>query len=96
VIDTLKTQAPSQADVDKVKEQLLRSREVDLKQNAYWAGNIAARDQAGEDIVGLGAPYDEMIRKLTPAQIQAAAKQYFNVNNYARFVLLPEQQKPSQ
>ena len=95
VIDTLKTQAPSQADVDKVKEQLLRSREVDLKQNAYWAGNIAARDQAGEDIAGLGAPYDEMIRKLTPAQIQAAAKQYFDVSNYARFVLLPEQQKPS-
>jgi zinc protease len=94
VIDTLKAQGPSQADVDKVKEQLLRSREVDIKQNAYWAGNIAARDQAGEDIAGLGAPYDEMIKKLTPAQIQAAAKQYFNVSNYARFVLLPEQQAP--
>jgi hypothetical protein len=28
-----------------VKEQLLRTREVDIKQNSYWAGNIAARDQ---------------------------------------------------
>jgi zinc protease len=95
VIDTLKTQGPSQTDVDKVKEQLIRSREVDLKQNSYWVGNISARDQSGEDIAGLGAPYDEMIKKLTAAQIQAAAKQYFDVNNYARFVLLPEQQKPS-
>jgi predicted Zn-dependent peptidase len=31
-----------------------------------------------------------MIKKLTPAQIQDAAKTYFNVGNYARFVLLPE------
>jgi zinc protease len=95
VIDTLKTKGPAQGDVDKVKEQLLRSREVDLKLNSYWSGNIGARDQAGEDLTGLGAPYDEMIKKLTPAQIQAAAKQYFDVSNYARFVLLPEGAKPS-
>ncbi len=95
VIDTLKTKGPSQSDVDKVREQLLRSREVDVKQNSYWLGNIGARDQAGEDIAGLGAPYDEMIKKLTPSQIQAAAKQYFDVGNYARFVLLPEGTKPA-
>jgi zinc protease len=95
LIDTLKQKGPSQVDVDKVKEQLLRSREVDLKQNSYWLGNIGARDQAGEDIAGLGAPYDDMIKRLTAAQIQAAAKQYFDVSNYARFVLLPEGFKPT-
>jgi predicted Zn-dependent peptidase len=31
-----------------------------------------------------------MVKKLTPAMIQQAAKQYFNTSNYARFVLLPE------
>ena len=37
---------------------------------------------------------DEQYRKsLTPAQIQEAAKLYFNTNNYARFVLLPENGK---
>jgi zinc protease len=95
LIDTLKQKGPSQVDVDKVKEQLLRSREVDLKQNSYWLGNIGARDQAGEDIAGLGSPYDEMIKRLTAAQIQAAAQKYFDVGNYARLVLLPEQQRPS-
>jgi zinc protease len=95
VIDTLKTKGPSQTDVDKVKEQLLRSREVDVKLNSYWLSNIGARDQAGEDIAGLGTPYDEMIKRLTAAQIQAAAKQYFDLNNYARFVLLPEGFKPT-
>jgi len=90
LIDTLKAKGPSQADVDKVKEQILRSREVETKQNSYWVSNIGARDQAGEDIAGLGSQYDEMVKSLTAAQLQAAAKLYFNTANYARFVLLPE------
>jgi predicted Zn-dependent peptidase len=53
-------------------------------------GNIAARDQAGEDLAGLGPAYDEMVKRLTPAMIQQAAKKYFDTANYARFVLLPE------
>jgi zinc protease len=94
LIDTLKNQPPSAADLEKVREQLLRGREVDLKQNTYWLGNIAARDQAGEDLNGLLAAYDAMIKGLTGAQIQAAAKQYLNTANYARFVLLPETGAP--
>jgi zinc protease len=90
LIDSVKTRTPSQADVDKVKEEILRAREVEVKTNAYWLGNIAARDQAGEDLAGLGAPYDEMVRKLTGADLQRAARLYFNIENYARFVLLPE------
>jgi len=90
LIDTLKTRGPDAADVAKVKEELTRGREVDLKQNGYWLANIVARDQAGEDITGLGDAYDAMIRGLTPALIQDAAKKYFDVANYARFILLPE------
>ena len=90
LIDSLKTQPPTQADVGKVKEQLIRGREVDLKQNRYWLGNIMGREQAGENIAGLLGAYDEMIKNLTPAQIQEAAKKYFDTQNYARFVLLPE------
>ncbi|HZJ01259.1 MAG TPA: insulinase family protein [Gemmatimonadaceae bacterium] len=93
LIDSLKAQPVPQADVDKVKEEILRSREVEVKTNAYWLGNIAARDQAGEDLAGLGPAYDEMVKKLTPAMIQAAAKKYFDTSNYARFVLLPETSK---
>jgi Predicted Zn-dependent peptidases len=90
LIDSLKANPPSQADVDKVKEQILRTREVETRQNSYWLGNIIARDEAGEDLAGLTSVYDEMVKRLAPAQIQQAAKQYFNTSNYARFVLLPE------
>ena len=90
LIDTLKAKGPSAADVEKVREQLIRTRETDLKTNGYWAGNIASRDQAGEDVAGLLEPYDRMIRNLTAAQVQQAARLYFDTRNYARFVLLPE------
>ncbi len=90
LIDSVKTTAPSQADVDKVKEEIIRSREVEVKTNDYWLNNIAARDQAGEELAGLGAAYDAMVRRLTAADIQQAARKYFNTANYARFVLLPE------
>jgi zinc protease len=90
LIDTLKNQPPSAADVTKVRESFLRSREVDVKQNAYWLGNIMAREQSGEDVAGLLGPYDEMIKNLSAASIQNAAKKYFDTSNYARFVLLPE------
>jgi zinc protease len=93
LIDSLQKNPPSQADVDKVKEQILRAREVETKQNSYWLGNIMARHEAGEDLGVLGAPYDEMVKKLTAADLQAAAKLYYNTKNYARFVLLPEAAK---
>ncbi|HXT15630.1 MAG TPA: insulinase family protein [Gemmatimonadaceae bacterium] len=93
LIDSLKSAPPSQADVNKVKEAFVRSREVDLKQNAYWLGNIMAWQQAGEDLSLLLAPYDQMIRDITPATIQNAARKYFDTSNYARFVLLPENGK---
>jgi zinc protease len=93
LIDSLKNTAPSATDVAKVKEALIRAREVEVKQNGYWVSNILGRDQAGEDIAGLGAAYDEMLKNISAAEIQAAAKKYFDTANYARFVLLPESGK---
>ncbi len=91
LIRTLQQQGPSAADVAKVKEQLLREHQVEVKQNAFWVGNIAARLRAGEDVAGLGDPYTAMIDALSAGELQAAAKKYLNAGNYARFVLLPEE-----
>jgi zinc protease len=94
LIDSIKTHGPTQADVDRVRAEITRAREVELKQNSWWINNMMGRDQAGEDIGGLLAPYDDMVRKLSVAQIQEAARRYLDVTNYARFVLLPENQQP--
>lgn len=96
VIDSLKTNGPRLADVDKAREQLARARVDDLKTNAFWLRNIAARDQSAEDLVGLLSPYDELIRKLTGTMIQHAVQQYFDTKNFAKFILLPEVPKSTQ
>jgi zinc protease len=94
LVDSLKTQGPTQADVDRVREQITRSREVEVKQNNYWLSNIMAREQSGEDIGGLLGAYDEMVKSLTASQIRDAARRYLDTSNYARFVLLPELPTP--
>ena len=94
LVDSLKTHGPTQADVDRVKAEITRTREVELKQNQWWINNMMGRDQAGEDIGGLLAPYDEMVRNLTIAQVREAARRYLDTSNYARFLLLPENQQP--
>lgn len=94
VIDSIKRVAPSQADVDKVKEQLLRSHETELRQNAYWLQTIMGRAQNDEDIAWVLGPYESMIKALTAAQVQHAAGKFFDMKNYVRVVLLPEGPKP--
>ena len=70
------------------------ARETQLKQNNYWLANMSGWDQNNEDLTRLLAPYDAMIRALTPAQIQQAAQKYFDRKNFYKFVLLPETSKP--
>jgi len=89
-IDTLQQVGPSQTDVDKVKETLLRAREIELRQNNYWLSTIVARDMDREDIATTMAQYETMVKQLSAASIQQAARQYFNMKNYVRVVLLPE------
>jgi zinc protease len=90
VIDSLKSHGPTDADMTKIKEQIIRGRETALKTNSYWLSGIAQRDQSGEDVTGLISAYDDLVKALTPQQLKDAAKKYFDVNHYVKVVLLPE------
>lgn len=90
IIDSLRKYPASDADMQKVKEQIVRPRETGLKTNSYWLSNIAGREQAGEDVAGLLSPYDDMVKALTAKEIQDAANAYFNLKRYVKLVLLPE------
>jgi zinc protease len=94
VIDTVKRSGATAAEIQKVREQQLRTQEVSLKENTYWVGNIAARLENGEDPRGLSTYTQDYIEKLTSEQLRAAANRYLNMSRYARFVLLPEKVVP--
>jgi zinc protease len=90
LIDSLTTHGPTAADVDKVREQFTRSTEAARRTNSYWLASIASRTEPIDELAARNARSDEMVRNLTPAQIQAAARKYFDRANFARFILLPE------
>jgi zinc protease len=94
VIDTVKQNGASAAELQKVREQQLRTQEVSLKENGYWVGNIAARLENGEDPRGLATYTKDFIEKLTSEQIRDAARRYLDMARYAKFVLLPERVVP--
>jgi zinc protease len=92
-LDSLRRVPPSAAELERVKEQQRREREVARKQNNWWVGVLQARLDNGEDVTTVFAD-DALIAGLTVEKLAAAAKKYLDETNRARFVLLPEGKVP--
>lgn len=89
-MDSLKRTPVDPSYVNKVTEMDLRSRETNYKENGYWRGALRSAYYENQDPLDILTYDDEVIRNLKVADIQAAAKEYFNMENYARFRLVPE------
>ena len=90
LVEDLRKKGPTESDVQTVKEQMVRSREVDLRQNAFWLASIMLRDRAHEDLSDIVQASEHRIRSLRAQDLRDAALTYLNTQNYARFVLRPE------
>jgi zinc protease len=88
-IERLKNEGPKPQDVEKVREKHIRGREISLKKNRTWLSSLRDYYRRGVDPKAI-YQYETMIHELTAEQIQAAAKKYLNTENYAQFVLYPE------
>ncbi len=88
-IQKLKTNGPTEKQVNDEKEALLREFETNSKQNGYLLGLIVSKYQDGED---LAVPWNlpEYYKKLDTAMIQQAAKTYLNTNTFVEVTLFPE------
>ena len=81
---------PTTDEIEKVREQMIRAREVDQRQNTFWLSNILIRDHTGESLSGFTGEFDRLVKGLNAGLVKDAARRYFDFSNYARFVLLPE------
>ena len=91
-IDSLKTQGPDPKDLDKVKSQWKEKHLVSIKENGYWMGKLESvlfweRDK--DHVLN----YDSYVDKLTPADVQDAAKKIFSGDNKFTAILKPEEGK---
>ncbi|HUM48461.1 MAG TPA: insulinase family protein, partial [Chitinophagales bacterium] len=90
VIDTIKRNGCNATDLLKVKELLLKERELNLKQNNFWMSALVQNAVNQESILEL-EDYNKQIEALTSDDFKRLASKYFNADNYAKFVLYPEQ-----
>lgn len=84
----LQENGPQAADLAKIKENWSTNYRKALRENGWWAGNLQAALVNKTDPKVL-LRQNEMIASLTAADVQAAAKRYFDFNNYVQVVLHP-------
>jgi len=88
-IELLKTNGPTDQQLNDEKEALLRDFETNSKLNSYLVSQISLRYENEEDPAGIWR-IPEDYRKIDRAMIQQAAKTYLNTNTYVEVMLFPE------
>jgi len=78
-----------QKDLDKVKANLQEQNAAGLKTNDRWLDVLTNSWIEREDPQWI-FDYSKKVEALTIADMQDAAKKYFNMQNYIKAVLLPE------
>jgi zinc protease len=71
-----------------VKETLIRQRETQLKENAFWLTSLQNHFLLGDKLLSL-EEYKTFINSFTGADIKAIAKKYLNTGSYVQVALTP-------
>ncbi|MEM8488148.1 MAG: insulinase family protein [Bacteroidota bacterium] len=89
-VELLKTEGPTQDELDKIKEQQRRNRETQKETNSFWVSVLEFHyTHENEDLLNI-LTYEEMIEALDADAIKAAANQYFIEDRFIRAELNPE------
>ena len=84
----IKNEGPTEVDLVKVKETLIRERESRLKENSFWLGSLQNLYLFGDKLLTL-EEYKTVINSFTVADIKAIANKYLNTENYVQVALTP-------
>lgn len=88
IFKSIRDKGPTADDLSKVKEALLREREVDMKTNDFWIGRLE-NYYLNKDNADLITKYNDKINAFSQKDIQDFAVKYFPGNHYVRVVLKP-------
>lgn len=88
-INQIRQNGAQQTDIQKFISENVRSTEVQLRQNVFWAGYLASGSQNQEDPHRI-INYIKNINTVTVQSTKDAANKYLSGNNFIKFILLPE------
>jgi zinc protease len=88
-IARLQEGGPTPQELSDAIEQLVRAFEENMEQNSFLVAQLYFRYRDGMDVAGLFSARDDY-RKITAAEVQAAAKKYLTTDRYVKVQLFPE------
>jgi zinc protease len=77
-IKKMMEQGPSEENLGKIKEYMLRSHQESLKDNGYWMNSLVSKIRYDQDFV---TGYEECVQGITIEDIKQVAKQIFGSGN---------------
>lgn len=88
-IDRVKKEGMDQVNIDKIVAEQTRALETSVKENSYWRFQLEQAFFRHTDPMKI-LDAKNRIRQLTKERTKELAGRFFNANNFAKFVLLPE------
>lgn len=87
-MEKIKKDGPTEIDLNKVKETLIRERETKLKENGFWINALQNHFFTGDILLSL-EDYKTFVNSFTGNSIKALAIKYLNTNSYVQVDLTP-------
>ena len=84
----IKKNGPTQEDLNKVKETLIRERETRLKENNFWVSALQNYYLNGDRLLTL-EEYKAFVSSFTTKDIKKVAGKYLDTENYVKVALTP-------
>ena len=84
----IKKDGPTDVDLNKVKETLIRERETRVKENSFWLSALQNHFLNGDKLLSL-EDYKTFVNSFTGNDIKAVANKYLNTESYVQVALTP-------
>jgi zinc protease len=86
----IKADGPTELDLNKVKETLIRERETRIKENSFWMSVLTNYYYQGDKIYSL-EDYKSFVNSISQKDIKKMADLYLNTKSYVQVELTPAQ-----
>ena len=94
-MDTIMKAGPHEADLNKVKETMIRERESRIKENNFWISYLQNHFLQGDKLLTLD-DYKNFVNSITAKDIKTVADRYLNFKNYVQVALTPAPKKEAK
>jgi len=87
-MEKIKKDGPTEIDLNKVKETLIRERETKMKENGFWLTALQSHFFSGDVLISL-EDYKKFVNSFSVNSIKVLANKYLNTNSYVQVALTP-------